>query len=111
MPTSGITKSRMLPLARSSSRSEKTSTYFSSALVSVRNSAACSIPPLMSVWALPLVSATKSSTLRLKVRFCPLTTLGRASKLTLAMMSFSLKLPLSMRATAMESPLFKVSSR
>ena len=65
----------------------------------------------MSVWELARTPALKASTLCMKARFCSLATEGRSSKFTLARMSFSLKLPLSMRATARESPAVMVPSR
>ena len=70
---------------------------------SFRNSIACSKPPVMSVKAAGRDSPTKLSTRLAKARFCRLVLLGRSSKDALAMMFFSLKLPASMRATAIES--------
>ena len=45
----------------------------------------------------------KSCTFCANARFCALAVLGRSSNVAFAMMSFSLKLPVSMRATAKES--------
>jgi hypothetical protein len=47
---------------------------------------------------------TKASIWSRNLRFCWLVTDGRSSKVTRATMSFSLKLPVSTRATANESP-------
>jgi hypothetical protein len=54
----------------------------------------------MSVWFAEFERWMKSCTRCANARFWALAVLGRSSNVVFAMMSFSLKLPVSMRATA-----------
>ena len=78
---------------------------------SLRNCAAWIMPPVMSVYWLPGTLRNESSMRAWKERFCAFACDGRASKVALATMSFSLKLRLRTRATASESPGCRVPSR
>ncbi len=79
--------------------------------VSRSQSAAWIRPPVMSVWRLGRTRLATWSIWRMKPRFCSLAVVGRLSKVTRARMSFSLKLPESIRATARESPAVSSESR
>ncbi len=57
----------------------------------------------MSVYCEAFERETKSFTFSANTRFCAFAALGRSSKVAFAMMFFSVKLPVSMRATANES--------
>ena len=111
MSGSEIGKSRMCPFCRSSSRSEKISTYrrrrrFPSGTRCLHHAAGD-----IGVAAAALGVGDEGVDLVLERALLLLAVLGRSSKVALAMMSFSLKLPLSMRAIAIESPLSSVPSR
>ncbi len=83
----------------------------SPAPVSSSHSVACSSPPRMSVYGAASRPSKKSVMVRRNARFWSLALDGWPSKVTPSTMSSAVKLALSMRATARESPVSSVPNR